>query len=113
MILSDASDKDLEEMRSRLMMEGVFNRDSKIRELCQKILSVLEDVTEAMWQAREYARMTEGDLSDDDRARIVTNTKPALTEHDLTGGHLSTRFWDKHRFIMNVMSELRQLLKDT
>lgn len=109
MILADISDDELNEMRIRLMMEGIFNRDSKIREICGKMLHFLDGVSEDVRFVREYARFLDGQITEasiEDIAENMTIDKIEVNPHTI-----QQRFFDLGNLIADVQGEIRELLK--
>ena len=81
MIFSDISDERLEEIRHRLLLEGVANREAKIVEICVKTLNVLEEDQRLIWEARQRA-MT-------------------ANEDEFAG-----KLWDRHNLLGDITKEL-------
>ena len=55
MIFTDVSPERLTEMQSRLLFEGIFNRDLAITNIAQKSFAVIEDIKDLLWKARNLA----------------------------------------------------------
>jgi len=87
MLIHNLTDEQLIEMKMRLLMEGVINRDADMKDWASKMQSVLQKFREDFWAAREYARKN----NSEEEAR---------------------RCWEAHALAGSVLDELDALIKE-
>jgi len=109
MIFNDVSEERLTEMKSRLMMEGIFNREKAMAELAQKMFGVIEDVEHTLWQARQLALHVD-DILTDEQKKTITDKCPDLPDDCITNSGLTTDFWNAHALCKDVKQELQQII---
>ena len=110
MILTDISNSGLKDMQRTLMMEGIFNRDAKLREVYIKMISFIDDLVDDMWFVREFTRFLGGQLMEASINDIAENMN--CDRSQVEPDRISNHFSDRKNLLLEIREELEEALKN-
>lgn len=104
MLLGDVSDERLREMKDRLMMEGIFHREIKARELAEKTIAILEEIKPALWLIRNFGSQMDSVISQEDLKAAAESIGCPVEELSMKRWY--RRYYDLHQLCEDVVKEM-------